>query len=250
MIAVDYSIEHAARDFWLLVGSEPPYPRDLEEAVVWALPLDVRKVARLKVSDVEAVARKVGLPYRFGGGDRRLCGCLLAYNSSGVIFLDTADTQDERRFTLAHELAHFLLDYQAPRERALTALGEGIRPVLDGLRPATVEERIHAVMSDAPLGVLSHLMERPSGGMPSSAALSVESRADRMALELLAPTASVSKEAHRLRDLTYNERLSRLRHTLEGKYGLPTATAGWYAGTMLRKSGASSFRDWLLGTDV
>ncbi len=249
MITVDYSIEHAARDFWLLVGSELRYPRDLEESVVWALPLDVRKVARLKASNVEATARKVGLPYSFSGTDRRLCGCLLAYNDSGIIFLDAADSEGERRFTLAHELAHFLLDYQAPRKHALDTLGESIRPVLDGLRPATIEERVHAVLDDAPLGVLSHLMERPSGGLPSSAALSVESRADRMALELLAPSAAVSGEAARLRGMAYSARLLRLRQTLESRYGLPPTIAGWHAGRVLHGGGGAGFRDWLLGTD-
>lgn len=217
---------------------------------MWALPLDVRKVARLKVSNVEAIARKVGLPYRLVGGDRRLCGCLLAYNGSGLIFVDAADSESERRFTLAHELAHFLLDYQAPRKRALDILGESIRPVLDGLRPATVEERVHAILDDAPLGVLSHLMERPSGGVLSSAVLSIESRADRMALELLAPAAALSEEVASLREMAYNERLLRLRHTLEGKYGLPPAIAGWYAGTVLHKEGGPGFRDWLLGSDL
>lgn len=249
MIATDYSIEHAARDFRLLVGEESEYPCDLEASIMWALPLDVRGINRLRLGDVEAVALKIGLPYSFGGTDRRLCGCLLAYNDSGIIFVDAADTESERRFTLAHELAHFLLDYRAPRKRAFDALGESIRPVLDGLRPATIEERVCAVLDDVPLGVLSHLMERPSGNVSSSAVLSIESRADRMALELLAPAAAVSKDASLLYGLPYNERLLRLRHTLEGKYGLPPAIAGWYAGMALYREGEAGFRDWLLGTD-
>ena len=47
--------------------------------------------------------------------------------------VDANDPDNERRFTTAHELAHFLLDYAEPRRKAIEALGEGIVPVLDGV---------------------------------------------------------------------------------------------------------------------
>jgi Zn-dependent peptidase ImmA (M78 family) len=39
----------------------------------------------------------------------------MARAGHGFISLDGSDADDERRFSLAHELAHFLLDYQDPR---------------------------------------------------------------------------------------------------------------------------------------
>ncbi|HZQ09243.1 MAG TPA: ImmA/IrrE family metallo-endopeptidase [Anaerolineae bacterium] len=35
-----------------------------------------------------------------------------------MIFLDGSDPANEQRITVAHEIAHFLVDYQMPRARA------------------------------------------------------------------------------------------------------------------------------------
>ena len=251
MTATDYAIENAAREFWTLAGGAPQYPCDLEGSLPWALPVHVQAVPGLRVSHVNSHTRKSGLPYHFPGRDRRLSGCLLAYKEQGVIFLDAGLEQDERRFTLAHEVAHFLLDYRAPRRRALSALGEGIRPVLDGLRPPSIEERVHAVLEGTRLGVVGHLMARPGAGLPSSAVLSIESRADRLALELLAPTSLVMEKAAGLRGMrgmTYTGRMAALSALLVGEHGLPEGIAGKYAAVLLHDDGdGPSFRDWLAG---
>ncbi|HEX8227733.1 MAG TPA: ImmA/IrrE family metallo-endopeptidase, partial [Chloroflexia bacterium] len=233
MIAVDYALENAAREFWKLAGTAPEYPCDLEGSLTWAVPLDVLAVPRLRVSHVNHHARHAGLPYHFSGRDRHLCGCLLAYKDRGVVFLDAEMAENERRFTLAHELAHFLLDYRAPRIRALAVLGESVRPVLDGLRPPSVEEGVHAVMAGTPLGVVGHLMERPSTGLPSSAVLSIETRADRLALELLAPAALVLEKAARLRRMPYRARIDTLASLLVREHGLPAGIADRYANGLL-----------------
>jgi hypothetical protein len=170
---------------------------------------------------------------------------LLAYKDSGVIFLDAEMEEDERRFTLAHELAHFLLDSRAPRMRALAALGEGVRLVLDGLRPPSVEERVHAVLEGTPLGVVGHLMERPAAGLPSSAVLGIETRADRLALELLAPASLVLEKVEGLRGMPYRERVDSLAALLVREHGLPAGIARVYASGLLHGSGGPGFRDWL-----
>lgn len=247
MIAGNYALENAAREFWTLAGSEPSYPCDLESSIAWALPLDVRAVPELSVGDVNAAALSADMARPFSGQDRRLRGCLLAYRGKGIIFVDSSDMPDERRFTLAHELAHFLLDYRSPRQRALAALGSGISAVLDGLRPPTRQERLHAVLEAVPLGVLTHLMERPAGGIPSSAVFFIEGRADRLALELLAPAALVLEKHGSMQRTGYEERRTRLQALLAGEHGLPAGIAQAYAGTLLYKAGGPSFRDWLTG---
>lgn len=249
MIAADYEVVNAAREFWSLAGGEPRYPCDLEDSITWALPLRVLLVPGLRVSHVNGHARKAGLACHFPGRDRRLCGCLLALKDRGSIFLDADMAEDERRFTLSHELAHFLLDYRAPRLRAVGALGEGIRSVLDGQRPPTVEERVHAVLEGVRLGVVGHLMERPAAGLPSSAVLGIESRADRLALELLAPAALVMEKAARLGGLAYEERVDALSALLVREHGLPAGVARKYAGGLLHLGGGPAFRDWLAGSD-
>jgi hypothetical protein len=243
-----YLIEKVAEEFWLLVGQAPEYPCDIEEALCWALPLDIRLIPALRVRDAHAWAQQAGIVHRLPEYNRRLRGCLLAYKNHGTILLDALDPVDERRFTLAHEAAHFLLDYHAPRQRALAALGESIRPVLDGQRPPTLKERLYAVLADAPLGVLSHLMERPDEGLPAPIVLDVEDRADRLALELLAPAQSLlDLLRHPSVPRTFDARLAYLTTILVTKYGLPAPIAASYARFLLQLKGGPGFRDWLLG---
>lgn len=249
-MAVDvYLIERAAEEFWTLAHQAPSYPVELEEAIGWALPLEIRRAPGLWIRDVHHWAERAGIPYRFAGRDRRLRGCLIAYRDNGVVFLDGADPADEQRFTLAHELAHFLLDYRMPRHRALDALSESIRAVLDGQRPPTMGERMQAVLADAPLGVLSHVMERPDAGLPAAMVLAIEDRADRLALELLAPASRVLERLHHASlPRPYTRRLTHLSTILTAEYGLPTEIAASYARILLRRDGGPSVRDWLLGT--
>jgi hypothetical protein len=242
-----YLIEKIADEFWSLAREAPGYP--FEEALIWAVPLDVRAIAGLRVSDAHMWAQRAGIAHRFPGRDRRLRGCLIAYKDKGMILLDARDPADEQRFTLAHEAAHFLLDYHGPRQRALAALGESIRPVLDGQRAPTLEERLHAVLAAAPLGALSHLMERPDEGLPAGIVLDVEDRADRLALELLAPAGPILELLHQpALPGEFPARLAYLTAMLATAHGLPPTIAASYARFLLRRNGGPRFRDWLLGT--
>lgn len=244
----NYRIEQAAREFWTLAGGASSYPGDMEAAITLASPLEVYPLPELRVSNVRSWLRRLRMTHTIRGRDRRLHGCLIAYNGKGTIFVDAQDTEDERRFTLAHELAHFLLDYQEPRQRAVAILGENILPVLDGLRKPTLEERVHAVLSEISLGIMSHFMERPESGLPAGPILDSEDQADRLALELLAP-------ADPLFDLMsqptsprgYTARLAFLREYLQHQHGLPEAIAAAYARLLLAQLGEPTFRDWLSG---
>lgn len=242
-----FLLEALAEDFWSRAGCGPEDAADLETAAIWALPVEIASVAQLHLHDVAARMKSLGVETTLAGRDRRLCGCLIAYRGNGLILVDADDPLDERRFTLAHELAHFLIDYQAPRQRALEALGETILPVLDGPRPPTLEERVHAVLAAAPLGVLRHIMERPDAGLPAGVVLDVEDRADRLALELLAPAALLQE---RLRSpaapAAFRERLVFLADMLVAERWLPPAIAASYARLVLRQQGGPGFRDWLL----
>lgn len=242
-------IENTAQEFWALTGKAPTYPCALDMPMLLNLPLAISAIDDLHVRDVTAWMRSMGIEHCIAGRDRRLHGCLVANRGMGAIFYDAKDTKEEQRFTLAHELAHFLLDYQAPRQRAIAILGEAILPVLDGERTPTLAERLHAVLGTVALGTMSHCMERPGDGLPGSAVLDIEDRANRLALELLAPAALLTK---RLQAETasggFNARFYFLTQLLVGEHGLPASIAAAYARFLLRKLGEPTFRDWLFET--
>lgn len=243
-----YLLETLAEDFWNLAGYGPEGSIDIEAAAGWALPVEIAFVAQLRLHHVAARMKHFGVNATLAGRDRRLRGCLIAYHGKGLILIDTDDAPDEQRFTLAHELAHFLLDYQRPRQRALASLGEAILPILDGVRPPTLEERLHAVLADAPLGVLRHLMERPDEGLPAGTVLDVEDRADRLALELLAPSRLLLERlAATSAPVAFHDRLAFLTYALITEKNLPPEKAAAYARYLLRQQGGPGFLDWLLG---
>ena len=239
-------IENTAQEFWALTGGAPTYPCDIQTAITLTLPLEVYAVPGLRVSDVLAWTRRVHLAHYMRGRNRRLHGCLMAYRGKGTIFMDAQDLDNEQRFTLAHELAHFLLDYQAPRRRAVAILGPSILPVLDDDRPPTPAERLHAVLSSVPLGVLSHVMERPDDGLPTSVVIDIEDRANRLALELLAPAFPL-QEMMSLATAPrgFSTRLAFLTQHLIVQYRLPGTSADSYARYVLGQLGEPNFRDWL-----
>ncbi len=243
-------IENTVQEFWALAGGAPRYPCDIKIAITLTMPLELYALPGLRVSDVLDWTHKVRISYRMPGHNRRLHGCLLADRDKGTIFYDAHDSEDEQRFTLAHELAHFLLDYQAPRQRAVAILGTSILPVLDGDRSPTVAERVHAVLSTVPLGTMSHFMERPDEGLPATIVIDIEDRADQLALELLAPASSL----HEMISLStaprgFSKRLLFLTQQLIALYGLPATIASSYARYVLAQLGEPGVRDWLFATD-
>lgn len=146
--------------------------------------------------------------------------------------------------SIAHEIAHFLVDYWLPRQRALVRLGESIREVLDGLRPPTVEERVHALIVRTPLGLHVEWMEREARADDLSGALwDVEAHADRVALALLAPPAEVFNAVNDVSALSYQQRDQRMIQTLVRQFGLPQPLAVPYARSLLNASGLG--RSWL-----
>jgi Zn-dependent peptidase ImmA (M78 family) len=245
---VDETLRSVAEGFWARVGAPEPYPRCLEASVLWALPVAILKVRDLSVDSVEAWLRRRGVPFGLGCHDRNLRACLVSYGGRGLIFLDATDPEDELRFSLAHEISHFLLDYLLPRRRAIARFGSGVTEVLDGRRQPLVSERIDAVLADVPIGVHTHLMDRTAAGIIGrTAVLDVESRADRLALELLAPEDEVRR---RVADLggseTFQQAVTNVVNVLVDAFKLPPQIAEGYGRSLCRSwYGGPSFREWL-----
>jgi hypothetical protein len=213
-------------DFWREVGEVEPFPRNLESAVLWALPLFVVKVPRLSVDDVSSTLAEYGVSFRMGATNRRLHGCLVAFSGKGVVMLDGTDPSEDLRFSLAHEVGHFIIDYQRPRQRAIHRVGASIVEVLDGARMPSVDERIDAVLSDVRIGVHTHLMDRGAGASAGCGRITgSEFRADRLAYELLAPEAAVLSSP----EVVSNFSIETLDEALENRFGLPVGPANEYA---------------------
>lgn len=228
-----------ASRFWEACGGPTPPPRDLQGAVSLALPVTTVTLPALALDRVEGWLSARGIAHRFDVGNRRLRGCLVATGGHGFVFVDGADPEEERRFTLAHEVAHFLLDYQAPRERAIRALGMRIASVLDGVRVPTAEERVDAALAGCPLGLHTHLLVR--AGDRGARAVLAEARTDRLAWELLAPAEEVCH-------LAAGSDGGPLRRLLIDGYGLPPGEAERYARTLRETYGPPpSFVEWLRG---
>jgi hypothetical protein len=120
--------------------------------------------------------------------------------------------------------------------------------VFDGLRGPTVGERVDAVLGHASIGVHTHLMERqPDGVLGCSRIVGAEGRADRLALELLAPAAEVQhRVAHFRRPSSFQGCIALAVEVLTSDFGMPAVVAGPYAKSIVRSwRGGPSFREWL-----
>lgn len=240
-----------AAEFWELASGPEVFPRSLSGPASLALPLAIHQLSALTTATANCWFAERGISYSITGHSRRLRGCLVAFAGHGFVLVDASDPEDERRFTLAHELAHFLLDYLAPRTQALEALGEDILPVLDGLRVPTRAERLDSILGSAPLGMHVELMERTNvGAYTSKATLLAESRADHLAIELLAPAADALAAISALPTpgepcISYPATHKQVMLLLQKRYGLPQAQAQAYAGLLLKELGREpGFREW------
>lgn len=244
----DHEAQARAKEFWRRAGRTEPFPRSLEVTASWALPLAIVKLPRLAVGKVQRWLVERGVYFQCKGTNRPLRACLVACAGWGLVFVDGSDPEDERRLSLAHEIAHFLRDYLDPRHRALKALGGPILPVLDGDRPPSIGEQIDGVLRGVTLGTFRHLMERTAGGaVAQMSVLEAEDRADRLALELLAPRHVVLERLARRRIRWEEpEAFGTAQALLVEEFGLPAAAARGYGRLLVMGCrGPSSFMDWL-----
>src|SRR5262249_31059604 len=126
-----------------------------------------------------------------GVPDRSLAGCIVAYRGRAGMFLEERLSAAETRVVLAHELAHYLADYEQPRARVTRRLGPEVLAALDGERPPTTAEGLAATLTGVALNVHAHYMDRDFDPGRLTATDRVEQAANDLACELLAPRREV-----------------------------------------------------------
>ena len=198
----------AARRFW---GEAGGWFRaaDLGEAIDRVSSVRVDPVAGLSTRRVRDNLARLGYSTPEVGPDRALRGCVLAEGGAGWIFVEANDPDDERRFSLAHELAHFLRHHLAARAYSGDP-GRCLRGVLRGVRS------LHYL----------HLMERGAGFL-SPEVREAEEEADWLAVELLAPEEELSP---RLRPDAGREEIAAV---LCEAFGLPKSAASAHAARLI-----------------
>jgi hypothetical protein len=232
--------------FWRQAGGPTPFPRDIGVTAAWILPLFFVELPGLTVAAVGSWLRQRGI-FVPDLPTRPLRACLVARSGGGVVILDANDPADERRYSAAHEVSHFLRDHLAVREQACRAMGTAVLDVIDGLRQPTADERIAALFADLRLRPLTHLLDRDrSGNCLSGTATEAEAAADWLALELLAPRAEAERRLAPLRGGINGSTWDTAADRLVRDFGLPVQVARRYASHLFcHREARRPLREWL-----
>ncbi|WP_426343934.1 ImmA/IrrE family metallo-endopeptidase [Pseudoduganella sp. R-32] len=221
-----FDAQEIACQIWAHVGSPPAFPRDLALPVMEAYPVAIVELPRLSIAGISGWLSERGREVLGQKRDRPLSAGLIARGGHGLIFLDSLLAEDERRFAIAHEFAHFIVHYLGPRQAALAHFGSEILPVLDGKRLATAAERLAGVLRGLQIGTFEDYLGRGAEARPTDAIVAIEEQADLVALELLAPKKDVKRMPRSAEPTRY----------LIDHFGLPSWAAAEYARTMKIKA--------------
>jgi hypothetical protein len=217
-----------AERFWSRAGTLEEFPRRLTPTIAAILPIPVIFLPRLAIPSIVEWLGRHGVPCSALSGSRRLNGCLLAQRGHGFIFVDGELSEAEQRLTIAHETAHFLYHYEQPRDSAHKLIGPSILAVLDGDRLPTASEKLRGALRDVPVSVYAHTLDRDDEGRPDERIARLETEADLIAFELLAPIAEVRAAS----------RSENCVDVLVTRFGLPQwAAVRWSAWIQARRGG-------------
>jgi Zn-dependent peptidase ImmA (M78 family) len=224
-------IVSVAKEFWSVGGlnAEPPY--DISGAVSLLFPIDIVQLSELTTGKIDHwfASRKINIQTHVK--DRYLHGFVVFYRGSGFMFINGTDDETERRYTIAHEVSHFLLDYKIPRDKIIQKLGNSVEDALDGVREPTSAEMIEGIIKHVSVKPFMHLLEKEGDGSFQNLKIyNSENNADALALELLAPANRVTGETLRGRKkLPYQDFYQKAAEIIGYRYKLPAEIANGYA---------------------
>ena len=220
--------------FWRRAGGRSTPPVDIGYAAVCALEVAVWPITGLTTRTAVDNLRRVGITCSDIGDERELHGCVAIGPSGGLILVETRDSDAQKRFTIAHELSHYILEVHRHRQRAKRRMGDDYVGVLYGSRQATSTERIDAWLNNVRSAPTTHFMDRAAdGGYGCGPTLEAECVADRLAIELIAPRAEVSRAMPDCRKLPFRDLVHEAQRIAERQFGLPGAVADSYASRLV-----------------
>jgi hypothetical protein len=222
-VSVPLWVSELARIFWKRARQAESFPRTLLRPSARGFQFSVVLLPELTISAAMKWFMQCGIVCEVPGQNWLLRACLVARGGHGIALLNGDQSDDEMRFSLAHELAHFLKDYWLLRTEVQRQLGAAALEVMDGQRLPTADERLQALLRSIPLGFHVHLMDRDKDGSITSGVIAEsEENADRLAYELLAPADHIFAGG-----VPKNDRV--LMEKLRCFYGLPGLQASRYA---------------------
>jgi len=235
-----------AREFWSASGVSPEPPYDISGAVSLIFPIDIVQLSELSTGKIDQWFASKNINIQTHVKDRYLHGFVVFSQGSGFMFIDGTDDEQERRYTVAHEISHFLLDYKIPRDRIIKKLGKAVEEVLDGIREPTPTEMIEGIIKHVAVKPFTHLLEKEGDGSFQSLQIyHSENNADALALELLAPANLLKVETLKgKRKLSFADFYKACRELTENRYKLPSRIADEYAKQLAYKmTGGTSIID-------
>src|SRR4051794_4462210 len=109
-------IQQIAETFWKASLIEkinfPISTTLLEQAILLTEPIAVVKLNKLSLLQISKYFTDRGKIISCPLDSKELYGFVLSYNGYTYIFLNGTESAEEQCFTLAHEFAHYLLDYK------------------------------------------------------------------------------------------------------------------------------------------
>ena len=227
-------IERIAREFWATTHAEFRYNYDIVKVVESSLNVQLIRMPQLSPKNITSWLSDHDMNIPLENNERNLHGALIIQNGAVLMFIDTTENDTRQRYTLAHQVSHFLLDYQMPKERTIMTLGKEIAGVLKGNAEASVEQLVQSAFNGMTDKVYTLFIEKDEA-IPS------ENPADSLALELLAPRYQIIHEtAAKSILLSYAPFKRKCRELLIGKYRIPSEIAHKYAsdlaGSVMNKS--------------
>ncbi len=226
--------EYWANWFWHHAGGRSSYPADIRYATTCALPVSVMEIADLTTStaaDYFELPQDEHIP---SAGERNLHGCIAVRPRGATILVEIHDEDAQKRFTIAHEVAHYIIEVHRHQERAARMMDDGYVEVLYGSRKATPNERIDACLYNVRSSPITHFMDRtPSGEYGCGQTLRAECAADLLATEILAPRATLMDSLSPHRRLPFRQLVDTAIHLSEHRFGLPSAIAESYGNRVI-----------------